>query len=189
MPTVTAPPTPEPARFSPPAQAPAARPRGLSRRAEAVRRVVTAAVFFAALVYGWHVLVKNLSANGQLMLPPPESVWDYLTQAIKPSKLQPNHTSWQYFTAVFTTSDLFTALRVTMTRLMIGYIAGVLIGVPLGILTARFSWAEDTIGVMGLGLQTLPSVCWVPLALLWFGQNEKAMLFVVIMGTVWSVQI
>jgi len=33
----------------------------------------------------------------------------------------------------------------------------------------------------------LPSVCWVPLALLWFGQTESAMLFVVVMGTVWSV--
>jgi NitT/TauT family transport system permease protein len=76
-----------------------------------------------------------------------------------------------------------------MTRLMIGYLAGVLIGVPLGILTARFIWAHDTIGVVGLGLQTLPSVCWVPLALLWFGQTEQAMLFVVVMGTVWSVQI
>ena len=42
---------------------------------------------------------------------------------------------------------------------------------------------------MALGLQTLPSVCWIPLALLWFGQNEGAMLFVVIMGTIWSVVI
>ena len=38
-------------------------------------------------------------------------------------------------------------------------------------------------------MQTLPSVCWVPLALLWFGQTESAMLFVVVMGTVWSVMI
>jgi NitT/TauT family transport system permease protein len=43
--------------------------------------------------------------------------------------------------------------------------------------------------VLGLGLQTLPSVCWVPLALLGFGHTEGAMQFVVIMGTVWSVQI
>ena len=63
------------------------------------------------------------------------------------------------------------------------------LGVPLGLVTARFKWAGDTIGVLGLGLQTLPSVCWVPLALLWFGQTESAMQFVVIMGTLWSVQI
>jgi NitT/TauT family transport system permease protein len=58
---------------------------------------------------------------------------------------------------------------------------------PLGLLTARFKFCEDTIGVLALGLQTLPSVCWVPLVLLWFGQTETAMLFVVIMGTLWSV--
>ena len=57
----------------------------------------------------------------------------------------------------------------------------------LGLLTARFRLCEDTLGVLALGLQTLPSVCWVPLALLWFGQTEVAMLFVVIMGTLWSV--
>jgi len=57
------------------------------------------------------------------------------------------------------------------------------------LLTASLTFVEDTIGVLALGLQTLPSVCWVPLALLWFGQTEGAMLFVVVMGTVWSVVI
>ena len=59
---------------------------------------------------------------------------------------------------------------------------------PLGLLTSTSDYFEDTIGSLALGLQTLPSVCWVPLALLWFGQTEAAMLFVVVvMGTVWSV--
>jgi len=45
----------------------------------------------------------------------------------------------------------------------------------------------DTLGLLALGLQALPSVCWVPLALVWFGQTEAAMFFVVVMGTLWSV--
>src|SRR6185295_1750758 len=85
--------------------------------------------------------------------------------------------------------EMLTALVVTMRRLLLGYFIGVIAGVPLGLLTARFRWASDTIGVLGLGLQTLPSVCWVPMALLAFGQTEAAMQFVVIMGTLWSVQI
>src|SRR5205809_3899560 len=44
-------------------------------------------------------------------------------------------------------------------------------------------------GRVGAGLQTLPSVCWIPLALLWYGQTEGAMLFVVIMGSLWSILI
>jgi len=61
------------------------------------------------------------------------------------------------------------------------------VGLPLGLLNARFKLLEDTLGVLALGLQTLPSVCWAPLALLWFGQTETAMFFIVIMGSLWSV--
>jgi NitT/TauT family transport system permease protein len=61
------------------------------------------------------------------------------------------------------------------------------LGLPLGLLCSTSMFAADTVGVLSLGLQTLPSVCWIPLALLWFGQTESAMLFVVVMGTMWSV--
>ena len=168
MPTATPPPQPKPA----PARSAsvAVRRPAPSRAVKGLRRVLTALAFFALLIVAWHVLVMNLSPNARLMFPPPESVWNYLVEGVK-------------------SGDLFSALKVTMGRLLLGYVIGVIAGVPLGILTARYHWAEDTIGVLGLGLQTLPSVCWVPLALLWFGQTESAMLFVVIMGTVWSVQI
>src|SRR5919106_3472757 len=56
----------------------------------------------------------------------------------------------------------------------------------LGLLNARFRFFAATVGLLALGLQTLPSVCWAPLALLWFGQTEAAMFFIVIMGSLWS---
>jgi NitT/TauT family transport system permease protein len=64
---------------------------------------------------------------------------------------------------------------------------GLAAGLPLGFLTARSKTASDTLGVLALGLQTLPSVCWAIPAVLWFGGSEGAMLFVVLMGTVWSI--
>jgi NitT/TauT family transport system permease protein len=82
---------------------------------------------------------------------------------------------------------LLSATLVTLRRLLSGYLVGTLLGLPLGLVSARFQLVRRTLGVVALGLQTLPSVCWVPLALLWFGQTESAMLFVVIMGTVWSI--
>jgi NitT/TauT family transport system permease protein len=103
-----------------------------------------------------------------VLLPDPLSVWEYLKTAAEDG-------------------TLLQASLVTMRRLLIGYAIGLVVGLPLGLLTARFKFCEDTLGVLALGLQTLPSVCWVPLALLWFGQTEAAMLFVVIMGTLWSV--
>jgi NitT/TauT family transport system permease protein len=40
---------------------------------------------------------------------------------------------------------------------------------------------------VAIGLQALPSICWLPLALLWFGLGEKAILFVVVMGALLSI--
>jgi NitT/TauT family transport system permease protein len=94
-----------------------------------------------------------------------------------------------YLWSVLLDGSLLAATAVTMRRLVTGYIIGVVIGLPLGLIASSVSWVEGTIGVLALGLQTLPSVCWVPLALLWFGQTEGALLFVVVMGTVWSVMI
>ncbi len=63
------------------------------------------------------------------------------------------------------------------------------IGLPLGIMLARVEWMEDTVGSLVLGLQTLPSICWLPLALLWFGLNDMAILFVVIMGALLAITV
>jgi NitT/TauT family transport system permease protein len=134
-----------------------------------VRRALLAILFFVALVAIWTALVQA-QVWSPILLPSPKSVAEYLTSS-------------------FRDGTLLQATAVTLRRLLLGYVIGLAIGLPLGLLTASSKFVEDTIGVLALGLQTLPSVCWVPLALLWFGQTEGAMLFVVIMGTVWSVVI
>jgi NitT/TauT family transport system permease protein len=63
----------------------------------------------------------------------------------------------------------------------------VLLGVPLGFVNARFRVCHDSLGLLALGLQALPSICWAPLALMWFGQTEWALFFIVVMGTIWAV--
>ena len=118
-------------------------------------------------------------------------VWQWLFQmgfwspVLLPAPIQ----VWRYLETAAADGSLFHAALITMRRLLTGYVLGLLFGLPLGLLTARWLALRDTIGTLALGLQTLPSVCWVPLALLWFGQTEAAMLFVVVMGTVWSVVI
>src|SRR5437762_13247031 len=134
-----------------------------------MRRLFLATLFFAVLVTGWHFLVKA-GIYSPVLLPSPQSVGEYLAGAARDGTL------WQ-------------ATAVTVRRLLVGYFIGILIGLPLGLFTSASKFMEDTIGVLALGLQTLPSVCWIPLALLWFGQSVRAMLFVVVMCTVWSVVI
>ena len=141
----------------------------MNRFFNGVRRTLSSVLFFAALVYLWHYYVQHTS-NSSILLPDPSAVWDYLVSAFKDG-------------------TVLQAASVTMRRLLIGYGIGIVLGIPLGLLTARFKLCADTIGVLALGLQTLPSVCWVPLTLLWFGQTESAMLFVVVMGSLWSMVI
>src|SRR5688500_2665212 len=52
---------------------------------------------------------------------------------------------------------------------------------------ARSETARRTVGLLLTGLQALPSICWLPLALLWFGLSERAIFFVVLMGSVLSI--
>ncbi len=72
---------------------------------------------------------------------------------------------------------------------MLGYALSIAIGVTLGTLLARVRWLEETVGSLVMGLQTLPSICWLPLALLWFGLNDSAILFVVVMGAVLAITV
>ena len=131
------------------------------------KRAVVILLFFGAIVVAWQLAAMS-GRWSPVLLPPPRAIADYLWDAIADGSLA-------------------VATAVTMYRLLIGYAIGVAIGLPLGLLASTSDYFEDTIGALALGLQTLPSVCWVPLALLWFGQTEGAMLFVVVMGTVWSV--
>ncbi len=80
-------------------------------------------------------------------------------------------------------------MGVSLRRLALGYSISLAAGVSLGLVVGRVRWAEETIGSLMLGLQTLPSICWLPLAIIWFGLNEKAIQFVVIMGALLAVAI
>ncbi len=132
-----------------------------------MKRMGKALLFFAALGFLWELLVRTRLWS-PVLVPSPLSVARYLWEAAGDGTLAG-------------------AIVVTIKRLALGYTVGLLLGLPLGLLTARFQVLEDTLGLLALGLQALPSVCWVPLALLWFGQTEAAMFFVVVMGTLWSV--
>jgi NitT/TauT family transport system permease protein len=73
-------------------------------------------------------------------------------------------------------------IAITLRRALIGYATAVAIGVVLGILVARVAVLRKAIGSAILGLQSMPSIVWFPLAILLFGLNETAIFFVVILG-------
>ena len=81
------------------------------------------------------------------------------------------------------------ALLRSFGRLGQGYALAAAIGVPLGMALARVPSLRATVRPVVLGLQALPSICWLPLALLWFGLSDRAIVFVVLMGSLLGIAI
>ncbi|MBI3914830.1 MAG: ABC transporter permease [Chloroflexi bacterium] len=87
----------------------------------------------------------------------------------------------------FQNGTLLIGIAVSLQRILIGFGISVVFGTVLGLLIGRIRLLQETIGALVLGLQALPSICWLPIALLWFGLSETAILFVVVMGALLSI--
>jgi NitT/TauT family transport system permease protein len=78
--------------------------------------------------------------------------------------------------------DFYVGAAITMRRALIGYGIAVVLGSVLGLLVARIGVLRKAVGSAILGLQSMPSIAWFPLAILLFQLSEGAILFVVILG-------
>ena len=84
---------------------------------------------------------------------------------------------------------LAVAVLLSLKRLLLGYFISVVTGAALGVLMASSTWFRGAMNPMIAGIQALPSVCWLPLGLLWFGLSDAAILFVIVIGSSLSVAI
>ena len=134
-----------------------------------MKRAARYIVFYAALLSLWTLLAK-LKIWPPYLFPTPWGVADELYNGFR------DHSYW-------------IAIAVSMKRMLLGYSLSVVLGMILGFGIACNKFLEETVGGLLVSLQSLPSICWLPLAVLWFGLNEKAILFVVVMGSLLSVTI
>jgi len=125
--------------------------------------------FYALLFALWQILF-NLKIWPHYLFPSPFEVWETLVNG-------------------FADKTFVVGIFVTLRRIFVGYGISVLFGVGLGLLIGKVKILDETVGGFLVGLQTLPSICWLPLAILWFGLNETAILFIVVMGSFLSIAI
>jgi NitT/TauT family transport system permease protein len=85
------------------------------------------------------------------------------------------------------TDRFWSAMGTTVIRAITGFALALVIGTTIGILVARITPLRLAIGSLITGLQTMPSIAWFPLAILLFGLNEQAILFVVVLGAAPSI--
>lgn len=82
---------------------------------------------------------------------------------------------------------LVIAILYSFKRCLIGFAISLLTGGVIGLFISLFPKAGNAVKPIISGIQSLPSVCWVPFAILWFGLKESSILFVVVMGSICSV--
>ncbi len=93
----------------------------------------------------------------------------------------------QSISTLIANNTLQTAIVSSILRVLSGFLIACIIGSILGILIINFKYLERNLKPFILGIQTLPSICWVPFAILWFGLNENAIIFVVVMGSAFGI--
>ncbi|PNE38397.1 ABC transporter permease [Streptomyces noursei] len=75
----------------------------------------------------------------------------------------------------------------SLSRGALGFLASVVLGTVLGLIVARVKPVRAAIGPILSGLQSLPSVAWVPAAIIWFGLSDATIYAVVLLGAVPSI--
>ncbi len=132
-----------------------------------MKRAAHLIIFYAGL-FGLWTLLAELKIWPPYLFPTPWGVGGALYAGFQ------DHSYW-------------IAIAVSMRRVLIGYAISVVLGMILGLGVASSKFLEETMGGLLVSLQSLPSICWWPLALLWFGLSQNAILFVVVMGSFLSV--
>jgi NitT/TauT family transport system permease protein len=134
------------------------------RAATSVLPPIVAVVLFVVL---WQILWAS-AIWPEYQLPAPAAVLDQIGQRLA-------------------TGQALTILWTSVSRAILGFLVAVVIATPLGLLVAVVPLVRAAIGPILSGLQSLPSVAWVPAAILWFGLNDAAIYFVVLLGAVPSI--
>jgi NitT/TauT family transport system permease protein len=131
------------------------------------RKWILRLVFFGGLVVLWELVARS-GIWPEYLVPPPTRVLAAIAHGVGDRSYP-------------------IGIGESLLRLVQGYAIALVAGLAIGMAMAEVRWIKDTVGLLVMGLQALPSICWLPLALLWFGLNERAILFVVVMGAVMSI--
>ena len=124
----------------------------------------------AVIVALWAVVFAT-GFYDKIQLPSPASVWDAL---------------WSHLDG---TDGLLALAYRSLLRLFASLAVSIVVGTGIGLAMAASKVVQRSVGSLMVGLQALPSISWLPLAILWFGMSAKAILFVVVVGAVPAVAV
>lgn len=144
-------------------------PKQPSKRGFDVSDIANIALFLAAFVGVWQ-LVFLLQVWPSYLMPSPATVLITIGELIG-------------------NNSLTVGIGATLARLAAGFALSIGIGVGVGLLMVKFKGFGKTMSSFAVGLLTFPSIAWVPFSIIFFGFNDFAILFVVVIASVFSVMI
>ncbi|QHW35027.1 ABC transporter permease [Paenibacillus rhizovicinus] len=100
-----------------------------------------------------------------------------------PSPLQ----TLQAFYDGFAEGHLLGSITASMRRLLVSFAISIVLGTGLGFLFARYRYFDETFGFLVVALQTVPSIAWLPFAIIWFGLNDTSVIFITTIGATWTM--
>jgi NitT/TauT family transport system permease protein len=118
-------------------------------------------------------------------------IWDLLVVAgIKPGYVLPGPADvWDELNAEWSQYQMNEAIWNSVSRGIIGFAISVVVGTAIGLSIARIPVLRAAVQPILAGLQSLPSVAWVPIGIMWFGVTPATIYTVVLLGAIPSVTI
>lgn len=134
----------------------------------------------------WAQTWPRLAAVGAVLL-----VWWGIVETgfFDPTILPPPSAVWTSFREGLADGTLITAAGRSLLRLGFGFGVAVAAGTVIGLAMGTSRLTQRSVGSLVGGLRSLPAIVWLPLAILWLGLTERAIVFVVIIGALPAVAI
>jgi NitT/TauT family transport system permease protein len=142
-------------------------PAGPSLGRRFARSVLPPVLFLVVLVGVWQ-LAYVLKLKPSYALPGPADVAQTFWETVQDGRA-------------------FEAIWTSLSRGAVGFALSLVIGTLLGLAMWGSRWLRAAIGPIVSGLQSLPSVAWVPAAIIWFQLSDAAIYTVVLLGAVPSI--
>lgn len=83
--------------------------------------------------------------------------------------------------------EIFADVTISMTRVLVGFVSGSLIGIVLGVLLGRIRILHELLDPIMELLRYLSPTAMIPIAVIWFGIGEMSKYFLIFWGTFFIV--
>jgi len=138
----------------------------LRNRRIRLRRFVRGATGILAILLIWQVASQLLDL--ELLLPEPLTV---LHNVVTTLTVSDPH--WLYG------PNIYVHLRDSFLRAMAGFVSAAVVAIPLGLAIGRIMVLREFLLPAVQAIYPIPGIAWIPLAILWFGLGNGAVIFVV----------